>query len=179
MPEPTQAELLAQLAAMQAQVAKLQQQLTTQQSGSGGLAQDESVAAGKEGIAAGGDISDNTITRGDHNVTGNDNVVYNIASIVIGEAPVTMTAVDRESALGRYLHHVISRNRYLQLQGIRSGGKLVHIELDHIYIRRAPPNNGWLKRKNVGWPRKRCWPPVKRTAATPARWAAHALLLKR
>lgn len=35
MSEPTQAELLAQLAAMQAQMAKLQQQLTAQQSGSG------------------------------------------------------------------------------------------------------------------------------------------------
>jgi formylglycine-generating enzyme required for sulfatase activity/energy-coupling factor transporter ATP-binding protein EcfA2 len=56
------------------------------------------------------------------------------ATVVIGEAPVAMTAVDRESALGRYLQHVISRNRYLQLQGIRSGGRLVHIELDHIYV---------------------------------------------
>lgn len=138
MREPTQAELLAQLAAMQAQVAKLQQQLTAQQTGSGSVAQDERVAAGEEAIAAGGDLRDNTITKGDRNVTGDKNIVYNIetgATVVIGELPITMTAVDRESALGRYLHHVISRNRYLQLQGIRSGGKLVQIELDHIYIR--------------------------------------------
>ncbi|MFZ4702756.1 MAG: hypothetical protein ACOYMG_22150 [Candidatus Methylumidiphilus sp.] len=54
------------------------------------------------------------------------------ATIVIGDAPVTMTAVDRQSALGRYLQHLISQNRYLQLQGIRSGGKLVNIELDRI-----------------------------------------------
>ena len=46
-----------------------------------------------------------------------------------------MTAVDRGTALGRYLQHVISRNRYLQLQGIRSGGRLVHIELDQVYVR--------------------------------------------
>ncbi|MCB9150924.1 MAG: SUMF1/EgtB/PvdO family nonheme iron enzyme [Caldilineaceae bacterium] len=57
------------------------------------------------------------------------------ATVVLGEAPVSMRAVVRETALGRYLQHVISRNRYLQLQGIRSGGKLVHIELDRIYIR--------------------------------------------
>ncbi|MFA7240369.1 MAG: SUMF1/EgtB/PvdO family nonheme iron enzyme [Sulfuricellaceae bacterium] len=56
------------------------------------------------------------------------------ATIVIGDAPVTMTAVDRQSALGRYLQHLISQCRYLQLQGIRSGGKLVSIELDRIYV---------------------------------------------
>ncbi|HNC21709.1 hypothetical protein, partial [Accumulibacter sp.] len=52
------------------------------------------------------------------------------ATVVIGsDAPVPMTAVDRASALGRYLQHLISENRYLQLQGIRSRGKLVNIEL--------------------------------------------------
>ncbi len=56
------------------------------------------------------------------------------AKVFIGEQPVEITAVDRESALGQYLRHIISRNRYLQLQGIRSGGKLVHIELDQIYV---------------------------------------------
>ena len=56
------------------------------------------------------------------------------ATVVIGDAPVEMTAVDRQSALGRYLQHLISQNRYLQLQGIRSGGKLVNIELDRIYV---------------------------------------------
>jgi predicted NACHT family NTPase len=56
------------------------------------------------------------------------------STIVIGDQPIPMTAVQRESALGRYLSHVLSRNRYLQLQGIRSGGRLVNIELEHIYI---------------------------------------------
>ena len=32
------------------------------------------------------------------------------------------------------LQHLISENRYLQLQGIRSRGKLVNIELDRIYV---------------------------------------------
>ncbi|MCP4104398.1 MAG: SUMF1/EgtB/PvdO family nonheme iron enzyme [Desulfobacteraceae bacterium] len=45
-----------------------------------------------------------------------------------------MSAVDQDSSLGHYLGHIISHNRYLQLQGIRSGGRLVHIELDRIYI---------------------------------------------
>ena len=74
---------------------------------------------------------------GENIITGEGNTVVYAeqgATVVIGEAPVKMPAIDRESALGRYLQHLISRNRYLQLQGIRSGGKLVHIELDQIYI---------------------------------------------
>ena len=90
--------------------------------GSGAIAQDHSVAAGKGGVAV------------RENVQGHVVIAQEGATVVIGEAPVEMTAVDRDSALGRYLRHVISRNRYLQLQGIRSGGRLVHIELDRIYI---------------------------------------------
>ena len=83
----------------------------------GSVAQGEgAVAAGVNGVAAGGHLV----------------VAESGATVVIGEAPVPMTAVDAASALGRYLQHVISRNRYLQLQGIRSGGRLVHIELDRI-----------------------------------------------
>lgn len=87
------------------------------------------------------------------------------ATVVVGEPLVTLTAVNRESALGRYLQHVISRNRYLQLQGIRSGGKLVSIELDQIYITlratrertvRAPGEPGdedeWLKAEAAAAP---------------------------
>lgn len=92
--------------------------------GSGSIAQRRGVAAGAGGVAVGRDA-------------GNIHVVYagEGAKVFTGEAPVKMTAVDRDTALGRYLQHVISRNRYLQLQGIRSGGRLVHIELDRIYIR--------------------------------------------
>ncbi|MFN8457356.1 MAG: SUMF1/EgtB/PvdO family nonheme iron enzyme [Anaerolineae bacterium] len=94
-------------------------------SGSGAIAQGDqarAASAGPESVAVSGDV-------GGH-------VIYaeSGATIVIGEAPVKLTAVDRRSALGRYLQHVISRNRYLQLQGIRSGGKLVSIELDQIYV---------------------------------------------
>jgi hypothetical protein len=89
-------------------------------SGSGAIAQGEgAVVAGREGVAVGG-----------HVVVAKDG-----ATVVISESPIPMTEVDRRSALGRYLRHIISRNRYLQLQGIRSSGKVVHIELDQIYIR--------------------------------------------
>lgn len=89
---------------------------------SGAIAQQGSVAAATGSAAVGGDVGGHII------------IAESGATVVVGELPVTMTAVDRESALGRYLHHVISRNHYLQLQGIRSGGKLVHIELDQIYV---------------------------------------------
>jgi formylglycine-generating enzyme required for sulfatase activity len=56
------------------------------------------------------------------------------ARVVIGEEQVRMTEDVRSSALGRYLEYLIAHNRYLQLQGIRSGGKLVSIELEQIYI---------------------------------------------
>ncbi|MEW6289700.1 MAG: SUMF1/EgtB/PvdO family nonheme iron enzyme [Thermodesulfobacteriota bacterium] len=104
--------------------------------GSGAIAQGAgALAAGQRGVAIGGDAA--SVQTGDGNIAAGGHVVYagQGATVVIGEAPVTMTAVDRESCLGRYLRHVISQNRYLQLQGIRSGGKLVHIELDRIYIR--------------------------------------------
>ncbi len=49
-------------------------------------------------------------------------IVQGDATIVSNtEALVKITTVERESALGRYLQYIISRNRYLQLQGIRSG----------------------------------------------------------
>jgi ABC-type glutathione transport system ATPase component len=108
------------------QIAELQQRLReatgVSQSGSGAVATAGGVAAGKRGAAVGGNVAGPVIVAGDG------------ASIIIGEQPVHMTAVQRGSALGRYLSHIIGRNRYLQLQGIRSGGRLVNIELEHIYI---------------------------------------------
>jgi hypothetical protein len=96
------------------------------QSGSGAIATTGGAAAGQGGAAITGNVGGNVTVV---------NVVGEKPRIVIGDQPIPMTAVQRESALGRYLSHIISRNRYLQLQGIRSGGKLVNIELEHIYIR--------------------------------------------
>jgi predicted NACHT family NTPase len=61
-----------------------------------------------------------------------------------------MTAVDRQSALGGYLQHVISHHRYLQLQGIRSGGKLVNIELDRIYVTLRATRQ-YARREGLDW----------------------------
>lgn len=89
-------------------------------------------------VDAGGDITagDKTEVRGTGNIVTSGHVIFaeRGARVIIGEQPVEMHAVDRTSALGRYLEHIIARNRYLQLQGIRSGGRLVNIELEHIYI---------------------------------------------
>ena len=97
------------------------------------ITQSGGVEVTSEHVAIGGDVvgGDKTITAGGHVII-NENGTIIIESP--GELPVPMTAVKRESALGRYLQHVISRNRYLQLQGIRSGGKLVSIELDQIFV---------------------------------------------
>jgi energy-coupling factor transporter ATP-binding protein EcfA2 len=125
---------------IEAMVASLQQQraLTLAKlAGSGAIAQDGSVAVG-EGLGVGGDVHGGIID-GDDNIQADGHVVIigegaSGTTVVFGEMPVKMTAVERKSALGRYLQHVISRNCYLQLQGISSRGKLVHIELDRIYI---------------------------------------------
>ena len=94
---------------------------------------------GAGGVGVLGDQQGNINTGVDLSAAAGAQVVYaeQGATIVIGEAQVVMTAVARQSALGRYLQTLISQNRYLQLQGIRSGGRLVNIELDRIYDRLA------------------------------------------
>jgi formylglycine-generating enzyme required for sulfatase activity/energy-coupling factor transporter ATP-binding protein EcfA2 len=107
------------------------------QDAEGAVAQGQGASAvGKGGIAVDGDHAGDINTGRNISAAEGAQIVYaeEGATVVIGEAPVTMSAVDRKSALGRYLQHLISQNRYLQLQGIRSGGKLVNIELDRIYI---------------------------------------------
>jgi len=64
-----------------------------------------------------------------------NNYHLNGATLNIGEPSVEMSPEMRAMALVSYLEYVIANNRYLELQGIRSGGKLVNIELDKIYIR--------------------------------------------
>ncbi|MGE0821729.1 MAG: NACHT domain-containing NTPase [Candidatus Binatia bacterium] len=104
----------------------LQQRLlearSLQMSGSGAIAANGGTAGGAGSAVIDGEVHGPVI------------VASNGATISIGDQPIRMTAVERESALGHYLHHVISRNRYLQLQGIRSGGRLVNIELEQIYV---------------------------------------------
>lgn len=113
-------------------------QLIAQLSGAGAVAQ------GENAVAAGQDAT----------VIQHSTIVYAAAGarVVIGDQPVEMKAELRNKALGRYLEHIIAHNRYLQLQGIRSGGKLVNIELEHIYItlrttqkRTLQAEDAWLK----------------------------------
>src|SRR5215510_11675478 len=122
MPDDTSAEIDK----LQQQIAELQKRLEEargiSQSGSGAVATNGGTAAGESGTAIGGNVGGPVVVAGAG------------ATVVFGDQPIPMTAVQRESALGRYLSHIISRNRYLQLQGIRSGGKLVNIELENIYI---------------------------------------------
>ncbi|MCL6512422.1 MAG: SUMF1/EgtB/PvdO family nonheme iron enzyme [Anaerolineae bacterium] len=114
------------MAAMRAQLA-----------GSGAIAQGPgALGVGAQGVGITGDNYGDVNTGKQLSAAEGAQIIYaeGGATVVIGDAPVVMTAVDRQSALGRYLQHVISQNRYLQLQGIRSGGRLVNIELDRIYV---------------------------------------------
>jgi len=49
-------------------------------------------------------------------------------------APPEALALDEDTALARYLHHVVEANRRLRLQGIRSAGRLVSINLEQVYV---------------------------------------------
>lgn len=91
--------------------------------GNGAVAQRKGVAAGAGGAAIGGNAGNVQVMNFGPG-----------ANLFLDRPPKPMTAVDRDAALGRYLQYVINRSRYLQLQSIRSGGRLVHIELEHIYI---------------------------------------------
>ncbi|WP_300449131.1 SUMF1/EgtB/PvdO family nonheme iron enzyme [Accumulibacter sp.] len=105
--------------------------------GRGAIATDGSAAVGGQGVWVDGD-NRGDVTTGDRRISAapGGTVIYaeKGATVFIGDAPVPMPAVDQRSALGRYLQHLISQHRTLQLQGIRSGGKLVNIELDRIYV---------------------------------------------
>jgi energy-coupling factor transporter ATP-binding protein EcfA2 len=118
-------------------MSKEQQPVSAEFQGTGAIAQAPAALAGGEaGVGITGNSHGN-INTGTHLQADPGAVVVYAeqgATVVIGDAPVDMPAVDRLSALGRYLQHLISQNRYLQLQGIRSGGKLVNIELDRIYV---------------------------------------------
>jgi len=109
--------------------------------------------AGHATIRQTGSGSFAVVAGGTGSIVGRDVIVVNDGGTVVyrGEQPVPMTAIDEASALGLYLRHVISCNRYLQLQGIRSGGRLVNIELEHIYVtlkatatRSAAAEEQWL-----------------------------------
>jgi formylglycine-generating enzyme required for sulfatase activity len=57
----------------------------------------------------------------------------NVAGNYYAGAPAA-PVLDDETALARYLCHMIEANRRLKLQGIRSAGQLVSIDLEEIYV---------------------------------------------
>ena len=116
---------------------------------------------GRDKIVEGDEVRGDKIGRQVNAGGGNVVITAQGSTVVVGEAPVAMTAVDRQSALGRYLQHVISRNRYLQLQGIRSGGRLVTSSWITSTSRCAPPASGWSRLKNGGWRQRQPWRPAR------------------
>jgi len=91
------------------------------------------ISAGPSAVVA-GDITAPVATDGGIAAQGHVIIAGAGARVIVGEPPVETPAVDPASALARYLRHIIAQNRYLALQGIRSGGKLVSIELEQIYV---------------------------------------------
>jgi formylglycine-generating enzyme required for sulfatase activity len=55
-------------------------------------------------------------------------------STTIVHPPAAGVTLDDAAALDHYLRHVVESNRRLQLQGIRSAGQLVSIDLEEIYV---------------------------------------------
>ncbi len=96
---------------------------------------DNNITIGKRGVNVGGNVGGDIITGEKSEISGETVIVVKEnGTVILGEEPVRVTNFDPQSAPGRYLTHLISRNRYLQLQGIRAGGRLVNIELEQIYI---------------------------------------------
>ncbi|MEP7200902.1 MAG: hypothetical protein ABI874_13850, partial [Chloroflexota bacterium] len=74
----------------------------------------------------------------------NAQTIINADQVTLVQAPTTTPApLSPDDALSRYLNYLIDAHQYLRLQGIRSAGQLLSIDLEEIYItltatRRAP-----------------------------------------
>jgi hypothetical protein len=89
--------------------------INVQLNGSGAIAHGhDALAVGAQGMAIEGNNFGNLNTGTQLTAAPGAQVVYaeKGATVVIGDAPVTMTAVDRQTTLGRYLQHLISQNRF-------------------------------------------------------------------
>jgi formylglycine-generating enzyme required for sulfatase activity/energy-coupling factor transporter ATP-binding protein EcfA2 len=110
--------------------------------GSGAIAQgDGAKALGQEAMDASGARGSGSFVTGGvetgRDFAGRDNINIRVGDggqVVFSQQPDDALEFDATTALGRYLTHVIAHNRYLQLQGVHSGGRLVHIELAQIYV---------------------------------------------
>jgi len=98
--------------------------------GDGAIAQGKGAkAVGKQGVMVDGNVGGDIIPGQKIVVTAEKG-----ATVVINGSDETDKPFDQSTALNRYLTHIIAHNRYLQLQGVHSGGRLVHIELAQIYV---------------------------------------------
>jgi hypothetical protein len=79
-------------------------------------------------------------------VAGDTNIVHYHSP----DVPLT-TSLDLTTALNRYLGHVIKANRRLQLQGIRSAGQLVSIELEQAYVSLTATKRQHVAVEEEGW----------------------------
>ena len=110
--------------------------------GSGAVAQGEGAKAiGAGAVDAGNAHTGGSIVTGKAKVggdfTGGDRFDIHAgpgATVVIGPETAAPPPFDRTTVLGRYLDHTVAHTRYLHLQGVSAGGKLVHIELERIYV---------------------------------------------
>ncbi len=117
------AELAAALQPLLTKQVALQAQI-------GAATKDSRISTGDRGVA--GSSAGGHIVTGERNKIA-DTIIEHQTVIQSGGTP-TPPHLDPATALARYLSHVIEANRRLQLQGIRSAGELVSIELEQVYI---------------------------------------------
>ena len=86
-----------------------------------------------DGTQIGGKRHDGDIVNGDK-VDGDKVGRDKIVNTYISPSSITPPALDDATALSHYLNHIIESNRRLPLQGIRSAGGLVSVELEQIYV---------------------------------------------
>lgn len=131
---------MTEIERLKQELAEIEQELAALKKGSRAFqALEEQKAAVEARLIGAGAIAqgDGAVAAGEGATVIQESIIVNAekgARVVIGTEPVKMSSKMRATALGRYMEHIIAHNRYLQLQGIRSGGKLVNIELEHIYI---------------------------------------------
>ncbi|MCG3208380.1 MAG: Hercynine oxygenase [Anaerolineae bacterium] len=114
----------------------------------GVVTKDSHLSTGDRGVA--GSSASGHLVTGDQNKIASTIIEHQ--TVVHPGAPLPLS-FDHETALDRYLAHIIEANRRLQLQGIRSAGELISIELEQVYItltatirqRRADVDEAWLK----------------------------------
>jgi hypothetical protein len=87
-------------------------------------------------------------------VDGNVIVVKEGGRVVFGAQLVEMSSQLRETALGRYLEHIIAHNRYLQLQGFIRVENLSTLSWSRFTSRCAPCSSAHPSPKKTGLNKK-------------------------